>query len=219
MAKTLIITAVPGWAIPKTWFATEITTAFPGSQANIIYPQNPNNPEEAKILLRQYPADLYIGYSLGSLWLLKYQNLLPKTSEKALIAPILSFLEKDGLGGTTSETQLKYLARILQQNSDQQATLKSFFSYSDLPFPEKMIDEIPDRQVLIRGLEFLQNFQARGEDAKIFLSIVGENDIFINGYLLKKHIPHLDILQGVGHAPGELLKHLANQFNWKANSI
>jgi hypothetical protein len=219
MAKTLTITAVSGWAIPKTWFATEITTAFPGSQANIIYPHNPDDPEEAKLMLNQYPADLYIGYSLGSLWLLKYQNLLPKTSEKALIAPILSFLEKDGLGGNTSETQLKYLARILKQSPDKQATLKSFFSYSDLPFPENFIDEIPDREVLIRGLEFLQNFQAKGDDAKIFLSIVGENDSFINGDLLKKHITHLDIIQGVSHAPGDLLKHLANQLNWKANSI
>jgi hypothetical protein len=212
------ITAVSGWALPPKWFAQVVASAFPGSQVQIIYPETPEMPEEAKILLCKYPADLYIGYSLGSLWLLKYKHLLPDTCIKALLAPILSFLKKDGLGGTTSETQLKYLSRSLKQGSDQSAAIKNFFSYSDLPFPEKMVEEIPDREILLRGLEFLETYQAKGEDAKNFLSIVGENDIFINGDLLKTHIPNLDIIQGVGHAPERLLQHLANRVKWKLHN-
>ena len=211
MAEILTITAVSGWALPRQWFAEEVAAAFPGSQIEVIYPETPEKPEEAEILLRRYPADLYIGYSLGSLWLLKYKDLLPSSSIKALLAPILSFLVKDGMGGTTSETQLKYLARTLQQNPDK--NLKDFFSYSDLPFPEKMIEDVPDREILLRGLEFLKTCRAKGEDAKIFLSIVGENDIFIDGDLLRRHIPNLDIIQGVGHAPGNLLKRLAGRLN------
>ena len=211
MDKILTITAVSGWALPRQWFAEEVAAAFPGSQIEVIYPETPEKPEEAEILLRRYPADLYIGYSLGSLWLLKYKDLLPSSSIKALLAPILSFLVKDGMGGTTSETQLKYLARTLQQNPDK--SLKDFFSYSDLPFPEKMIEDVPDREILLRGLEFLKTCRAKGEDAKIFLSIVGENDIFIDGDLLRRHIPNLDIIQGVGHAPGNLLKRLAGRLN------
>jgi len=212
------ITAVSGWALPSEWFADEISNAFPGSRVQIIYPETPEKLEEAEILLHQYPADLYIGYSLGSLWLLKYKHLLPDTCIKVLLAPILSFLEKDGLGGTTSETQLKYLSRSLKQGSDQSIAIKNFFSYCDLPFPENMIAEIPDREVLLRGLEFLYTCRAKGEDAKNFLSIVGENDIFIDGDLLKKHIPDLDIIQGVGHAPESLLKHLANRLNCKTHN-
>jgi len=211
MAEILTITAVSGWALPRQWFAEEVAAAFPGSQIEVIYPETPEKPEEAEILLRRYPADLYIGYSLGSLWLLKYKDLLPSSSIKALLAPILSFLVKDGMGGTTSETQLKYLARTLQQNPDK--SLKDFFSYSDLLFPEKMIEDVPDREILLRGLEFLKTCRAKGEDAKIFLSIVGENDIFIDGDLLRRHIPNLDIIQGVGHAPGNLLKRLAGRLN------
>ena len=82
-----------------------------------------------------------------------------------------------------------------------------------------MIDDLPDTDALVRGLEFLQSSRAKGEDAKIFLSIVGENDIFIKADLLKRHIPHLDIIQGVGHAPGNLLKRLAGQLNLKANNL
>ena len=217
MDQFLTITAVSGWALPRQWFAEEVATAFPGSQIEVIYPETPEKPEEAEILLRRYPADLYIGYSLGSLWLLKYKDLLPSSSIKALLAPILSFLVKDGMGGTTSETQLKYLARTLQQDPDK--SLKDFFSYSDLLFPEKMIEDVPDREILLRGLEFLKTCRAKGEDAKIFLSIVGENDIFIDGDLLKRHIPNLDIVQGVGHAPGNLLKRLAGRLNWKTHNL
>ena len=219
MDKILTITAVSGWALPRQWFAEEVATAFPGSQIEVIYPETPEKSEEAEKLLRQYPADLYIGYSLGSLWLLKYKDLLPYSSVKALLAPILSFLVKDGMGGTTSETQLKYLSKILKQHSDKYAGVKKFFAYSDLSFHEKMIKDMPDKEILLKGLDFLKTCRANGGDTKIFLSIVGENDIFIDGDLLKRRIPNLDIVQGVGHAPGNLLKRLAGRLNWKTHNL
>jgi hypothetical protein len=219
MAKILTITAVSGWALPKKWFATQVATAFPGSRVEVVYPVTPDNPEEAEILLERYPADLYVGYSLGSLWLLKYRNLLPETAIKALLAPFLSFLKKDGLGGTTSETQLTYLSRALTQNPDKHTIIKNFFSYSNLPVPETFIEDVPDNETLLRGLEFLKSSHEKGEATKIFLSIVGENDIFIDGEVLRRHIPHLEIIQGVGHSPGKLLEHLASRLNWKTDNI
>ncbi len=211
MDEVLTITAVSGWALPRQWFADEVACAFPRSRIKVIYPETPEKFEEAEILLRQHPADLYIGYSLGSLWLLKHKDLLPRSSIKALLAPILSFLAQDGMGGTTSEIQLKYLSRILRQHSDKRIALKKIFAYSDFPFPEKIINDVPDREILLRGLEFLKTCKARGEDAKIFLSILGKDDTFIDSALLARHIPDLDIVQGVGHAPGNLLKHLAER--------
>lgn len=215
MDKIAHITAVSGWALPRGWFAEEVTAAFPGSNVSVIYPETPSRLEEAETLLHRYPADLYIGYSLGSLWLLKYKHLLPESAMKALLAPILSFLDKDELGGTTSETQLDYLTRGLQRGADKWTALNNFFSYCDLPFPKNRIDEIPEKNILLEGLNFLKNCRAKGEDTKIFLSILGENDIFIDGNHLKRHIPHLDIIQGVGHAPGKLLNCLARRLNWK----
>ena len=212
------ITAISGWALPRKWFAEEVANAFPGARVQIIYPEFPESIEEAKLLLGRYPADLYIGYSLGSLWLLKYRHLLPDTCIKAVLAPILSFLNKDGFGGTTSEVQLKYLIKILKQGSDQSTTIKNFFLHCDLPFSEEFIEDIPDREILLRGLEFLKTCKAGREDAKNFLSILGENDIFINGALLKAQIPDLDIIKGVGHAPGDLLKYLAGRLNWDTHN-
>jgi hypothetical protein len=218
MENISAITAISGWALPRAWFAEEVANAFPGARVQIIYPESPENLEEARVLLNRYPADIYIGYSLGSLWLLKYGHLLPDTCIKALLAPILSFLNTDNFGGMTSETQLKYLIRSLKQGSDQSSSVKSFFLHCDLPFSEEMIEDIPDREVLLRGLEFLKTCKAKREDTKNFLSILGENDIFINGDILRRHIPDLDIIQGVGHAPGNLLKHLAARLNWKIHN-
>ena len=216
MDKT--ITAISGWAIPRKWFAEEVASAFPGARVQIIYPETPESSEEAQILLDRNPADIYIGYSLGSLWLMKYDHLLPENCIKALIAPILSFLNNDSFGGKTSETQLKYLIRTLKQDSDQSKTIKDFFSHCNLPFSEEMIADIPNRDVLLRGLEFLKCCKASGEKAKNFLSILGENDIFINGDKLKRHIPNLYIIQSVGHAPASLLKHLSSRLNWKTSN-
>lgn len=212
------ITAISGWALPRQWFAGEIISAFPGSQVQIIYPETPESSKEAEILLSRYPAEIYIGYSLGSLWLLKYKHFLPDTCIKVLLAPIIAFLEIDGLGGTTSETQLKYLARGLKQGLNQRNPIKEFFLNCELPFAEELIEEIPDREILLRGLEFLKTCKAKGEDTEKFLSILGENDIFINGSLLRRHIPGLDIIPGAGHAPGKLLKHLAKRLNWKIHN-
>ena len=105
------------------------------------------------------------------------------------------------------------------QGTDPNVTLKKFFLYCDLPFSENLFDDIPDREILLRGLEFLKSYQVKGEDAKRFLSILGENDIFINAELLRVHIPHLDIIKGIGHAPKNLLKHLSNRLNWSYRSL
>ena len=88
----LTITAISGWAVPETWFAEQVKSSFPNSDIKIVYPENTENAEEAKFILSQFQSQLYIGYSLGSLWLLKYQRFLPKNSQKAIIAPILAFI-------------------------------------------------------------------------------------------------------------------------------
>lgn len=209
MKEKLTITAIPGWAIPITWYADQIKQAFPNSVVQVVYPGNPEEEEEAKYILNGTPSQLYIGYSLGSLWLLKYQTYLPGNCHKAILAPILAFLNKYDLGGKTSETQLKYLIKILKGSSSKKEVLQNFFFHADLPYPETQIDEIPDRKTLIKGLEFLKNNSVTGKETNNFLSIIGENDIFIDAETLKRHIPQLNIVEGAGHSPNLLLRQLA----------
>ena len=123
----LTITAISGWAVPENWFGDQIKIAFPESDIKIIYPQNPENAQEAKRIITNYPSQIYIGYSLGSLWLLKYQRYLPQNCYKTIIAPILAFLDAADLGGKTSESQLNYLIKTLARNSNKMEVLKDFF--------------------------------------------------------------------------------------------
>ena len=205
----LTITAISGWAVPETWYADQVKQAFPNSDLKIVYPEDPENSEEAKSILSGFKSQLYIGYSLGSLWLLKYQCYLPQNCQKAIIAPILAFLDKADMGGKTSESQLKYLIKVLAGSSSKMQVLRDFFYHADLPYPESQVHEIRDRETLIKGLEFLQNSSVTGKETNEFLSIIGENDIFIDAETLKVHIPHLEIMSGVGHSPIPLLNQLA----------
>ena len=211
MEKKLTITAISGWAIPKPWFEEQIKDAFPGSNVNVVYPENPDNEQEAQNILSRFPAQLYLGYSLGSLWLLKYQDSLPSNCHKAILAPILSFLNTEPYGGKTSKTQLKYLIKILSNDSSKKNFLRDFFFNADLPYPESQIEEIPKRKTLIKGLKFLENNTVTGKDTNDFLSIIGENDNFLDAGVLRHHIPHLEIVKNAGHSPTPLLKQLAKR--------
>tara|TARA_Y100001934_G_scaffold266720_1_gene346507 strand:- start:11 stop:664 length:654 start_codon:yes stop_codon:yes gene_type:complete len=205
----LTITAISGWAVPESWFAEQVKSSFPNSDIKIVYPENPESAREAKIILNQFQSQIYIGYSLGSLWLLKYQQFLPKNCKKAIIAPILALLNKKNLGGKISESQLKILINFLSCNTNKIKVLKDFFSFADLPYPVSHIDTIRDKKTLIKGLEFLKNTSVTGKETNDFLSIIGENDAFIDAGKLKFQIPHLKIVDGAGHSPTPLLNKLA----------
>ena len=211
MEEKLTITAISGWAIPESWFAKQIKDAFPGSNVNVVYPKNPDNEKEARNILSRFPSQLYLGYSLGSLWLLKYQDNLPSNCHKAILAPILSFLNTQPFGGKTSKVQLKYLIKILSNDSTKKNVLRDFFFHADLPYPESQIEEIPERNILIKGLKFLENNMVTGKDTNDFFSIIGENDNFLDAGILKHHIPHLEIVKNAGHSPTPLLKQLAKR--------
>ena len=101
------ITAISGWAIPTEWFSDQIKKYFKNSEINVIYPDNPFDSEEARRVLNEVPADLYLGYSLGSLWMFRHKAFFPKSSIKAVLAPILAFTKEHNMGGKTTATQLK----------------------------------------------------------------------------------------------------------------
>ena len=108
------ITAISGWAIPSDWFSEQIGKYFKNSEINVIYPNNPFDSEEARIKINAETADLYLGYSLGSLWMFKHKNYFPTSSIKAVLAPILGFTKEHNMGGKTTATQLNYLIKLLK---------------------------------------------------------------------------------------------------------
>jgi hypothetical protein len=206
------ITAVSGWAIPTEWFSEQIQKYFVDSEINVIYPSNPFDSEEARIKLNEKPADLYLGYSLGSLWMFRHRDLFPKTSIKAVLAPILAFTKEHDMGGKTTSTQLNYLIKLLRRN-DNENPLVDFYANCDIPFPRIFLKTLPSRSILIKGLEFLQSVIASKNSVLDFKVIVGENDIFLDAIKLKNLIPQTQIVTGAGHAPDQLLSKLARTLN------
>ena len=203
------ITAISGWAIPTEWFSMQIDKYFMNSKINVIYPDNPFDPEEARRKINEVPADLYLGYSLGSLWMFRHRELFPKTSIKAVLAPILAFTKEHDMGGKTTATQLNYLIKLLKQ-SESEAPLIDFYANCDIPFPRLLLRSLPNRSSLIKGLEFLQSVITTKNSVLDFKVIVGDNDVFLDAMKLKKLIPQAEIVLGAGHSPDRLLKKLAN---------
>ena len=206
------ITAISGWAIPTEWFSEQIGKYFVNSEINVIYPSNPFDIEEARKKINEKPADLYLGYSLGSLWMFRHRELFPKKSIKAVLAPILAFTKEHDMGGKTTSSQLNYLIKMLKR-SDDENPLVDFYSSCDIPFPRILLKTLPSRSILIRGLEFLQSVIASKNLVFDFKVIIGDNDIFLDAIKLKNLIPQTEIVSGAGHAPDKLLSKLAQTIN------
>jgi len=203
------ITAISGWAIPTEWFSEQIGKYFINSKINVIYPINPFDAEEARKKLNKKPADLYLGYSLGSLWMFRHRHLFPKTSIKAVLAPILAFTRECNMGGKTTSTQLDYLIRLLKR-SNIEDPLVDFYANCDIPFPKILLKTLPSRSILIKGLEFLRSVIASKNSVLDFKVVVGDNDVFLDAIKLKNLIPQTEIVSGAGHAPDQLLSRLAD---------
>ena len=206
------ITAISGWAIPPEWFSEQIEKYFANSEIHVIYPSNPFDTEEARKKLNEKPADLYLGYSLGSLWMFRHRDLFPKKSIKAVLAPILAFTKEHNMGGNTTSAQLDYLIKFLKR-SDGEKSLVDFYANCDIPFPRILLKTLPSRSILIRGLEFLQSVIASKNSVFDFKVVVGDNDVFLDAIKLKNLIPQTQIVSGAGHAPDQLLSKLAKIIN------
>lgn len=192
------ITAVCGWAISPSGFRKQLGQLFPGDKIRVIYPERPEDEGEAKELLAEFSSDLYIGYSLGSLWLLRYQDFIPENAEKVLLAPILGFTREKELGGKISQVQLRYLIRKLYRAVDRESVVSEFYDFGEIEMPLPSEDELPDKEVLIRGLKFLKTASAPG--VKGWTALLGERDPFLDGTQLQVHIPDLKIIPNAGHS-------------------
>ncbi|MBI4383522.1 MAG: hypothetical protein HY579_05755 [Nitrospinae bacterium] len=203
------ITAVCGWAISPEWFGGKVAEFFPSARVRVVYPLRPADREEAEKLLAGAPADLYIGYSLGSLWLLHHRERLPSGARKALLAPILAFPRERKSGGKTSIVQLKYLMRELERRPGDSFVLKDFYVRCGLSNDDPSLPGLPDRQTLVRGLEFLSQIEEPGSSASGFIAVLGDKDNLLDSGEMKRHLPHLEIAPSAGHAPEPLLERLA----------
>ena len=69
--------------------------------------------------------------------------------------------------------------------------------------------ELQDGLEKISLTEFLKDSSVTGKETNEFITIIGEDDAFIDAGVLKSHIPHLKVIKGTGHSPIPLLNKLA----------
>lgn len=203
------IIAVCGWAIPERWFADLVEESFPDSHVRVIYPRHPEDKEEARRLLENIPCDLYIGYSLGSLWLLYHKNFLSNDATKILLAPILDFTDEEK-GSRVTLGKISYMIKQVKNMPDPVPVVLDFFDFRGIEIPSSFIKSIPSRETLLKGLAFLKTASVNADSAKDFTGLIGDRDALLDAKILQNLMPQLEIIHGAGHAPGKLLAALSN---------
>ena len=208
----MIVAAANGWAIPSVWFDVLVRRHFPEAQVRVLTPSNPADGGEAKKLIESAAADLYFGYSLGSLWLLSHRAFLPSEAERALLAPILGFCSERDKGGKTPESKLKYLVRVLKRNPEDRSPLLDFYAECGVSFSAEYSASVSDADVLLNGLDFLGVASVSEEAAAGFSIWVGDADPLLDAVRLQHLLPHLEIVPDAGHAPEPLVQKLAERY-------
>jgi len=208
METKINITAICGWALPEEWFRQLVNSYFPNAEVRAYYPKHPDQEEEAARVFNTKP-DWVIGYSMGSLWLMVHQNLITPQTKVILLAPILAFPAEKSLGGKIPLGKLQYQKKMLRSSEDYLTTLKGFFDLSGIRLPENNPQEPYSREILLRGLEFLETASVSPQSAKDYLVLAGSRDPLLDGNTLKDLIPQLILLEESDHSPHKMLSYLA----------
>ena len=125
------------------------------------------------------------------------------------MAPILAFPAEKNLGGIIPLGKLKYQKKILSSSEDYITAIKGFFDLSGIRLPENDLQQPYSREVLIRGLNFLETVSVSPQTAENCVAISGLRDPLLDGNQLKEMIPHLTLVEECDHSPHKLLSHLA----------
>jgi len=209
MEKKITITAICGWALPEEWFCQLVKSYFPKAEVRAHYPRDPENEKEAIEIFDSKP-DWIIGYSLGSLWILNHKDMIPPQTKIILMAPILAFPAENNLGGKTPLAKLKYQKKMLSSSDDYLSSLKGFFDLSGIRLPDNDLQQPYSREILIRGLDFLETTSVSPQVARNCVTISGLRDPLLDGDHLKQLIPDLILVKECDHSPHKMLNHLAS---------
>lgn len=212
MRSPLTIIGICGWAIPPLWFQKQIKLAFPDSHIKTFYPQNPADENEAIRFTKENSAELWIGYSLGSHWLLKYLHLIPTPNKVALLSPILGFPVEMKLGGKISMVQLNYLVRNLKRHPEEKGLIFDFLNQIGVDTNDTDFILNIEPSALLNGLKFLLENSIDPTKQPEYISVIGNQDPLTDYKILMGLIPDLIVVPEAGHHPAPLLRSLASSF-------
>lgn len=202
MSKPTHIAWVLGWAIPEPWFQEKVEKLLPDTKHHYIEP----TPDYLTKLRLHAPYSRIIGYSLGSLLLLKdSKEVADLATHVSLLAPILGFTIESNLGGKISQAELKVTKRKLNQNFTQ--TMLYFYCKAGLKISESESSSL-SLNTLNYGLDCLENITLRPESLPKWDYYLGSDDPLLDHNILQVILPNLYVVNGATHAPDLLLEAL-----------
>jgi SAM-dependent methyltransferase len=188
-----------GWAVPEAWFAPLARQALPDAEHVFVAAE----PDALAHLEKAGPFDWVVGYSLGSLLLLREAARANRLGRVALLAPIFAFPREMELGGRVAQTQLRQLSRWLRR--DARAALVDFYARAGLDVPPEPAPAAAT-DILRWGLERLENDRAALPLPANWRAWCGVNDALLDAARLHSLAPSVQIVAGATHHPAALLR-------------
>jgi hypothetical protein len=101
---------------------------------------------------------------------------------------------------------LEFFLRTVERTPELPTVLSDFLALGEIVLPDDVRRNIPEREVLVRGLGFLRDVSVAAETARSFEAVLGDRDPFTDGGILKKYLPNLHLIADCGHQPEPLLR-------------
>jgi malonyl-CoA O-methyltransferase len=187
-----------GWAVPEAWFARLARQALPDAE-HVFVAAEPNALAQ---LEKAGPFDWMVGYSLGSLLLLREAARADRLGRVVLLAPILAFSREAELGGRVARGQVKQLSRWLRR--DVLAALMDFYARAGLDVPQEYVSTATTDN-LLWGLDRLENDRAEPPLPAGWRAWCGADDALLDATRLRGLAPSVQIVAGATHHPLPLL--------------
>ncbi len=188
---------VMGWAAPESWFAGLARAAVPEAE-HLFFPAAPGALDR---LAAAGPLDWTVGYSLGSLLLLKEAPRLAGR-RVALLAPIFGFAREEGLGGKIARAQVLRLSRWLRHEPF--AAVADFYERAILDIPPGHDAGKPDE--LQWGLERLAADRVDPPLPAGWQAWCGAHDPLLDAQRLHALDPAVRIVADGNHHPRSLMR-------------
>lgn len=193
-----------GWAVPEDWFAGLVRAAWPDAEHRCIAPSS----NAWQRLEAGGPYDLVVGYSLGSLLLLREPARAERLGRVALLAPIFAFPRESEAGGRVGLTQLRYLRRWLRQEPD--AARTDFYRRAGIDVPADAAGCFCGDE-LQWGLDRLERDEVVPKLPAGWRAWCGNEDPLLDGARLAALEPAITVVAGATHHPAALLRALAEE--------
>lgn len=189
-----------GWAVPETWFAELARAEWPDAEHTCVTPScHAWQQLEARI-----PFDVLIGYSLGSLLLLREKERAARLAPRVgLLAPIFAFPQESEAGGRVGLTQLRFLRRWLQR--EPAAAVADFYQRAGLPVPASAAGEFCCDE-LKWGLDRLERDEVPPRLPAGWSAWCGADDALLDAARLAQLAPAVRVVTAATHAPRELIR-------------